>query len=122
MAWTYKLEELKDKKLYQVRYTIGDVDENDPLLQDEEINFELEMAKDDVLTAAISCCEKIAARFAKKVKFTLGPHSVDMAERAREYKVLAEELRKKKLRYSAMPLATLPKSHVFDIGMMNTTF
>lgn len=119
MTWTYKPEELDSSLLFQVRSLIGDVEEDDPLLQDEEILFALEMSCDDVIRAAISCCDSISARFLKQSNFKLGPYSVDLSRRSYAYKSLARELRNK-LASSGGPIWTGSREASFDVGMMRS--
>lgn len=118
MAWTFKLDELMDSALYQVRVIIGDTEEDDQIMSDEEILFALVEADEDTLRAAIKCCERISAKYAKKTNFKLGPYSVDLSRRAYMYKALAAELRGKLL--SDGPIWTGTRPPVFDVGMMGT--
>ena len=53
--FSYKPEELANKPLYQVRFHLGDTDEDTAAFQDEEITYALSRNSDDVLRACIEC-------------------------------------------------------------------
>lgn len=120
MAFNYDASQLSTSQLYQVRFTIGDTDSTDPLLQDEEINFVLSQ-KTTVLAASISCCESISAKYARMADYSLGPYSIKASQKAERYKQLAKELRVSNINANGLPLFTGPEenSSIFDIDMMN---
>lgn len=118
MTWTYVPEQLAESSLYQVRYYIGDTSQEDALLQDEEILFELTKVGDDPLQAAIHCCDRIIAQLAKEVSFKLGPYSVNLSHKLSRYKALADSLRSQ-LSSSNTPLWSGASKPIFDIGMMS---
>lgn len=117
MAWTYDSTALADNELYQVRFLIGDTNVNDPLLQDEEINFTLS-EKDTVIAAAITCCERIAAAFARMVDHKLGPYSVSNSQKARHYTELAKKLTKQIAKYNVPAMSSDQAGSIFDKDMM----
>jgi hypothetical protein len=119
MAWTYDATKLDSDKLMQVRFAIGDTIEDDPLLQDEEINHEIAI-NTSTLSAAIECCEAIAAKFARKADYNTGPVSVKASQQSVRYTRLAASLRAKASMQSA-PVYTNPDRAIFSIDMMNSS-
>lgn len=120
MAFTYDLANLAISELYQVRFKIGDTDSTDPLLADEEVSFQL-VEQGSVLAASISCCESIAAKYARKADYSLGPYSIKASQTAAHYNSLAKKLRANSVTNSGAPIFTGPEedSAIFDIDMMN---
>jgi hypothetical protein len=120
MAFTYDETQLSTSTLYQVRFTIGDTDVDDPLLQDEEIEYVITQ-KGTVLASSIACCESISAKFARKVDYTLGPYSIKASQKAKLYKQLASDLRSSGVSNTGFPIYTGPPEGtvIFDIDMMN---
>lgn len=117
MSWTYDPTKIEEQPLYQVRYYIGDTSEDDPLLEDEEILFELSKVNNDAMQAAIHCCERIAAKLTTQVSYRLGPYSIDLSKKAEAYLKMAEKLRQK-LSSSGGPTWTGTRDPIFDVGMM----
>ncbi|ODN40973.1 hypothetical protein [Piscirickettsia litoralis] len=92
MSWSYDVSQLQASPLFQIRYLIGDTNEKDPLLQDEEINFTLDQYK-NTDQAAAACCEGIAARFSREADQTAGKVSQDLSQKSHQYLKLAETIR-----------------------------
>lgn len=59
MTWTYNVALLQSKPLFQARFLIGDTIENDPQLQDEEIDFTI-ATRGSIWGAAAMACRSIA--------------------------------------------------------------
>jgi hypothetical protein len=78
--------------LFQVRLRIGDTNEDDPLLQDEEILFFLEQMGGNVLDASIRACFTIIAFLAGQVDFRVGPYSESNGNRLKWYQALLDQL------------------------------
>lgn len=116
MAWTYNVAELSTSEIFQIRFMIGDTIENDPLLQDEEIN-QLLTEKGDVRLAAVECCDRISINFARQADYTLGPYSIKASQRSKRYEELSKKLNVKI--GTAVPIFTDPQRSIFDIDMMN---
>lgn len=112
MTWTYTspLTSRKD----EVRFLIGDTnaDEDEQLLQDEEIDYSLALysVPTDVinldttvtidrtrqpLMAAVICAEAIWSRFQRQANEQLPPVNFEYADRAKNYRVLVDDLRMK---------------------------
>lgn len=89
--WTYSFDpsaSLKD----QVRFLIGDTDQNDPLLYDKEITWVLGQYNNSPMNAAIRCCETIAAKFSRMADEKAGPVSVTYSQKSKQYRDLRQEL------------------------------
>lgn len=120
MAWTYDVTELATSAIAQVRLTIGDTDPNDPLMQDEEIQFVLGQAAGDVMSASVLCCDFLVRRFGKMASYSLGAYSVNYSKRAEVFRQLAADFRKQKA-LSGPPIMATPRESIFDVGMMDST-
>lgn len=88
-----------------VRLLIGDTDENDPLLTDDEVAFYLTEASDNQYKAASEACKGIAAKLGRRPDYMVGRTLVSNQKRAQDFLKLAEELRRKYLISSATPFA-----------------
>lgn len=88
MTWTYTdLSTDKDK----VRLKIGDTDESDRQLFDEEINAQL-AESGSVQSAAVACARLLAAKYARQMNKAVGPFREEAAARYDHYTDLAERL------------------------------
>ena len=93
MSWSYSKDPtLSD--LDAVRFEIGDTDITHPLLDDEEIEYALNV-EPNIYSAAARCCEAISAKFARDADYRLGPQAVQASQRAKAYADKAVELRRK---------------------------
>ena len=92
-TWTYSGDP-SASNLDEVRFIIGDTDENDPLLSNEEIMYRVNADGGRTVTAAaILCCDDIVAQTAKKMDKSLGPLSLSYVARHENYIKLAKRLR-----------------------------
>lgn len=98
MAWTYDDSLATEKD--QVRFLIGDTDENEQLASDGEIAWAL--TNNPVYAAAAIIAESIAAVFARKADFTSGDESVKCSQVAENYAKKAAELRKRSVRSASV--------------------
>ncbi|MBU2701176.1 hypothetical protein Ga0466249_002290 [Sporomusaceae bacterium BoRhaA] len=90
MPWTYSGDpstSLKDA----VRFSIGDTDSSDPLLQDEEINYLL-TKKSSVNGAAYAACQNIIAKYARLVDQTVGDVQTKYGQLIDHYNALSDSL------------------------------
>lgn len=97
MVWTYNSADLNTStasgRLNAVRYLVGDTQETDPQVQDEEILFALSENGDKVYKAASYVANTIAAKYARLVTTELdGQLNVKYSDLADKYKALAAEL------------------------------
>ncbi len=98
MAYTYSGDPAASD-LDNVRNKLGDVDPDDTdtwLLSDEEIEAEI-ATYDNLFLAAAECAENIAARFARKVTFSIGRKSKQMSDLSEHFYKLAEKLRERSM-------------------------
>ena len=95
MTWSYSGDPSTSDK-DAVRFYISDIDQELPLLQDEDIDFLLKrwmpVYKSLLLTAAV-CCEIIAGKFARQVSVNADGVSVGIGELQNKYNELAASLR-----------------------------
>lgn len=91
MTWTYSGNPNGSDR-DAVRFLIGDTDNDDPLLQDEEIAYILTL-ETNVNMAAAKACRAIAATFARKAtRKNVGDLSIDYSMRQQNYLDLAKKL------------------------------
>jgi hypothetical protein len=96
MTWTYSADPTSSNK-DAVRYLIGDTNADDPLLQDEEINFNLLEVNNNIYRAAANSCENLAARYATLAQSTsksVGGLSLSQSygDRGQRFLTLAKQL------------------------------
>lgn len=92
MAFSYSGDPSTSNK-DEVRFLIQDTDAQDPLLQDEEINFLLNQNNDQTKIAAIKAAEVISSQFSRLADTTIGDFSIKHSQRAQTFMQLAEQLR-----------------------------
>lgn len=90
MTWTYSpsLTTARDR----IRFKLGDTDQSDQLVSDEEVAGVLSVQPSESLAAA-QLAEGIAGRFSRKVSFSNGALSMQAGEQAKAYLELAARLR-----------------------------
>lgn len=87
MTWTYTANPAT-VTIDAVRFLVGDTDEYDPLVQDEEINFAIAL-KGPGYGAAWVIANALAAKFTRQVTASAGGISTSASERASQYTALA---------------------------------
>jgi hypothetical protein len=97
MSWSYSVTDLNTTtssgRLNSVRLLVGDTDTSDQLVQDEEINFALAQANNNVYYAASWTCRAIAAKFSRMVDTQLdGALQANYSDRAKQYQQLASQV------------------------------
>ena len=108
MTWSYSEDVLNTTtasgKLNTVRLLVGDTDETDQLIQDEEINFALTQS-DNVYYAASWVANVIAAKFSRKVSTELdGQLRADYSDLSKQYHKLSGSLRQDGTKYNSASL------------------
>lgn len=90
MAWSYDESLAADKD--RVRWLIGDTQDSDPLVQDEEIDFAL-FANSNVYGAAAIACRAVAARLARELTLvgSAGSIALDAQEQSKRFLAMAVE-------------------------------
>lgn len=109
MAWTYVFSSLgtttTNERRNTVRFLVGDTDENDQQVQDEEIAFALTQTSDNVYYAASFIADSLAAKYSRKVTTKLdGALSAEYSDLAKQYRLLAVTLKQQGQRYSGASL------------------
>lgn len=89
MSWTYQFPIATDRD--KVRLLIGDTDDDDKQLADEELDFFI-AENANVYTAGSRACNALAARYARKADKKMGDLSIAMEKISSHYRDLAEEL------------------------------
>jgi hypothetical protein len=96
MAWTYDSADLDNTtsagRLNIVRLLVGDVNEDDPQLQDEEVSFSLSETGNYYYAAAY-CCRLLASKYARMVNTQLdGALEAEYSDRIKNYNLLALQM------------------------------
>lgn len=87
MTWTYSGDPSSgDKDKY--RFLVGDTDQTDPILQDEEITFIVSEYSDHSVRL-FNLYDRAADFFARKIKRTVGPITEEPLERQRHFEAKA---------------------------------
>lgn len=107
--WTYDPGALMTSTLYQVRRLIGDTKQNDPQINDEEVNFCLSLYP-NVYLAAAEAARQIAANYARQVDIvqagTGGNLTTNYSQRSKAFSLLAATLEQRGMSRGAfMPYA-----------------
>lgn len=95
--FTYDPSQLRDISrgpLMQVRFAIGDTDESQQHVQDEEIENLLILNGGRIGSTAIAAAEHIAMRYAHEVTFSQGSYREELGQRAVLFKQMVERLKK----------------------------
>jgi cytochrome c biogenesis protein ResB len=90
MSWNYNSGLLSTSPLMQVRALIGDVMQNDQLLQDEEINYFISL-RSSIPGACAEACRRLAAQFARRATTSVAGMSVQFNNQARQFLQMAAE-------------------------------
>lgn len=77
-----------------IRLLIGDTNEKEQFLEDEEINQLYELNSKDVYATASACARAIAAKLSKEVDESIGAVRGSYSQRAQAYLRLARELQR----------------------------
>lgn len=96
MSWTYSADPTSSAK-DAVRFLIGDTDETNQLVEDEEIYFNLLEVDQNIYRAASNTCYNLAARYTGEAQSTsksVGGLSISKSfgDKAQRYERLAKDL------------------------------
>lgn len=91
MTWTYS-QNPAGSELDAVRFEIGDTTQADQELQDEEIEYVI-LQEDNLKYAAAAACDRIAAKYARKVQKSVGSLQISMQQKFEQYSKLASRIR-----------------------------
>lgn len=105
MAWSYNETDISTSsasgRLNAVRLLVGDTNEDDQLIKDEEITFALAQSNDNIYYSAAWCATTISAQFARRVNTSLdGALSADYSNLSKQFKALSLDLREQGQKYS----------------------
>jgi len=89
MAWTSDTSDTSDFQL--VRNAIGDINERDQLMTDEQIDFAL-VNEGNVVNASIACCRWIIALLARDVNRSGAGINASVESKSRNYRDLLDDL------------------------------
>ena len=117
MAFTYSGDP-SNSPLDECRFILGDTDENNPILRDEEINYIIAQSGDNTDLLRYTLFLQAATIFARAIKRSLGPQSEDPTTRLKFFEAQAAEYKRKlSARGLSIPKYAYPK--VFSKGMQN---
>lgn len=117
MSWTYSGDP-SSSDLDKCRFLISDTDESNPIMQDEEIQFLIESAKNNEVRLRYLLFAQAATRFSRDIKRTLGPQSEDPTGRLSYYQEQAAAY-KAMIVASGISLPNYEYPQVFHKGMHN---
>ncbi len=118
MSWTYSGDPTKSY-LDAIRFLIGDVVEDEPLLSDEEIVYLYKSSSNRINRAAAEACEAIAASFMREADVAVGGMRVNLANKASQYLYLARILRQKTATDIPTGVTSKERDYLFSIGMFS---
>lgn len=102
--------------LDESRFLLGDTDEKNPILQDEEINYIIAQAGSNTDLLRYMLFKQAATIFARDIKRSLGPQSEDPTSRLKYFQQQAAEYKAKMTsRGVSIPHYAYPK--IFRKGM-----
>ncbi len=90
MNWNYSGNP-QDSDRDEVRFLMGDTDETDQLVSDQEVAYAISKQSNLRLAAAI-LCRHLSAKFARMVTNRVGDVASNCSDMAKQFKVKADEL------------------------------
>lgn len=105
MTWTYDVRELQTNGKDTVRLLLGDTDDSEQLLQDEEISAFL-AGNANVYKAAWKGAQAIAALFARRVDKSVGDLHLSASQKHTQYEAIACDMRRQFLIGAVTPYAS----------------
>jgi hypothetical protein len=92
VSWTYTKDPSKSDKDW-IRWRLADTDENSQLFSDQEIQAALD-AESDRNAALLTTAKALYAKYIRKVDSRMGELEFDYSQRAKEIRLLIEQLEK----------------------------
>lgn len=117
MSWTYSGNPA-NSQIDECRFLLGDTNESEPIMQDEEIQYIIDMYEGNKNQVLYQLFSRAATIFARDIKRSLGPQSEDPTERLKYFKEKAEEY-KSKISSAGLSLPKYAHPKVFRKGMQN---
>ena len=74
------------------RFTLGDTDPRNQILQDAEIQWALNQYTGAAMNACIRLCEMVTAKFSRQADESVGSVSVSYSQRAKSFRSLRKDL------------------------------
>lgn len=117
MSWTYSGNPA-NSQIDECRFLLGDTNASEPIMQDEEIQYIIDMYEGNKNQILYQLFSRAATIFARDIKRSLGPQSEDPTERLKYFKEKAEEY-KSKISSAGLSLPKYAHPKVFRKGMQN---
>lgn len=95
----------ENSKTDEVRFSLGDTQEADFVLSNEEINFLLKQNEDSINPTIIAACRKIKAHFAHLCDESVGRVKITFSQKYKQFELLLEELIESNTRMNVRPYA-----------------
>jgi hypothetical protein len=108
VTWTYDVTNLtstapnSEQQKDRVRFLIGDTLNGDQQLQDEEIQFSLQL-RSSIYGAASRCCFSLATQFARRADSVQGPLHVAYSQQSKNYRAMGLEFLNDANSFGAFP-------------------
>lgn len=102
MTTTYVPANLATSNLYQVRFNLGDTDATSYELQDEEINWAIQLRGNNWGATAM-CALALASKYARLTSISADGVSQNLGQRITSFRQIAAEYQKKEAIYCGMP-------------------
>lgn len=93
MTWSY--DPRQTQPLDQIRFIIGDTDDDHQLIQDEEVNAQYGLKNNDIRSTCIAICEHLEAKYTQYVETRAGEIVGDYRAVADKFAMLAARIRHK---------------------------
>lgn len=112
MTWTYDATQIDTTSAVgrrnAVRLLIGDTDVTETQLQDEELDFHLVQATDDIYLAAAAGCRSLSAKYSRLVNTTQddGMLRVDYSDLQTHYSKLAKSMETASRRFGSSSIGS----------------
>jgi hypothetical protein len=90
MSWSYSGDP-STTSVDAVRFLIGDTDDTDPQLQNEEINWRINQ-EGTIKVAAYKCCLNLIAKYSRKADRSIGDLRMSFSQQAEAYRKLATDI------------------------------
>ena len=117
MSWSYSGDP-QNSRLDECRFLLGDTNEAEAILQDEEIMYIISSVGDNDNKLKYELFRQASTIFSRAIKRYLGPQSEDPTERLRYYREQME-MYKSRMTSSGLSLPKYAHPKVFSIGMQN---
>lgn len=117
MSWNYSNDPAASD-VDRCRFLIGDTDQRQPIMQDEEIQYIIATYKGNNNALMYNLFIRASTLLARDIKRSLGPQSEDPTDRLRFYEDQAK-MYKARLTSGGLSLPVYAHPQVFGIGMHN---